>query len=163
MRACLAASATTALLTPRRTFRAMPQRLVASERRASWRITARVVDQQHAELDIAAFGNPTQPSGAAASMLSRRHSRPRRTLATLRDGTRIANRRHQRGGGHRPHTGDWHEPLGGLRLPSQLRHSAIVDRDAVLQRLQAIGQIGEDFTGQHRQLRRLQQLRQRSP
>ena len=41
MRACLAASATTALLQPRRAWRAVTQRLVASVRRARYRMTAR--------------------------------------------------------------------------------------------------------------------------
>ena len=123
---------------------------------------AGAVDQQRAEVDIPAFGDAAQPSSAATGMLPRDQSQPRGKLPAVFEGVGIPDRRDQGRGGHRSHPGGLHQPLRRFRLARHLRHAAIIGGNPLIQRPQAIGQIGTHFTRQHRQRRRLQQLGQRA-
>ena len=124
---------------------------------------ARAVEQQGAEGDIPTLGNPAQPSGAATGMLSGHHPHPGGKLAPVLKGVRIADRRHQGRRGDRPHTRDLPQPLDRFQVPRPLGDTTILAGNPLVQRPQAVGPVREDVTGQRRQLRRLQQLGQRSP
>jgi hypothetical protein len=87
------------------------------------------VNQQGAEVDIPALGDPTQSPCVHTGMLPGYHPQPRYKLAPVLEGAGIADRRHQGRGGHGPHTWNLQQPLRGFSVAGQQFQPAITGGD----------------------------------
>ena len=84
------------------------------------------MDQQAAQIPVAAFRDPQQPVLPPGRVLPRYQAEPGRALPTVAEHARIPHGGQQHGGRHRAHPGDRHQQLRLLVLPGYLLNHPVV-------------------------------------
>src|ERR1700733_16282894 len=74
------------------------------------------MDQQRADIAVAAFADPAENLAIAARTLSRYEPEPSREVAPGPKALGIVHREHERGRGHDADTGDRHQAPAGIRF-----------------------------------------------
>ena len=96
------------------------------------------VDQQHAQVLVALFGDAPQAGLAAGAVLPWHQPQPGGQLPSVVELGRVGNAGDQRGGGDRANAGQAHQAPGGFAVARQVLDLAVVGEHLMVERLDTL-------------------------